>query len=52
MGAFFPYFSRNPQTGGLETTLATMRPARITIHHDTKYPSRLILPVVPAGGSR
>lgn len=52
MGAFFPYFSRNPQTGGLETTSATMRPAKITIHHDATYPSRLILPVLPAGGSR
>jgi putative CocE/NonD family hydrolase len=46
-GAFFPHFSRNLQTGALETESAETRPARITLHHSVLYPSRLVLPVVP-----
>jgi putative CocE/NonD family hydrolase len=46
MTSFFPYFSRNLHTGALETTSDSMRSARITIHHDRRHPSRLILPVV------
>jgi uncharacterized protein len=45
---FFPHFSRNLHTGELETTSARVRTARITIHHDARYPSRLILPVMKA----
>ena len=45
---FFPHFSRNLHTGELETTSSRMRRARITIHHDARYPSRLILPVMKA----
>ena len=44
---FFPHFSRNLHTGELETTSARMRTARITVHHDTRYPSMIILPVLP-----
>jgi putative CocE/NonD family hydrolase len=45
---FFPHFSRNLHTGELETTSSTMRKARIIIHHDARYSSRLILPVMRA----
>jgi uncharacterized protein len=45
---FFPHFSRNLHTGELETTSSRMRKARITIHHDPRHPSRLILPVMKA----
>jgi hypothetical protein len=45
-GAFFPHFSRNLQTGALETVSAASRPARISVHHSARYPSRLVLPVV------
>jgi putative CocE/NonD family hydrolase len=46
MTSFFPYFSRNLHTGALETSSDSMRAARITVHHDRRHPSRLILPVV------
>jgi hypothetical protein len=46
-GAFFPNFSRNLHTGALETTSSAMRPARLTIHHDRRHPSRITFPVVP-----
>jgi len=45
-GSFFPHFSRNLQTGELETVSARAQPARILVHHSARYPSRLILPVV------
>ena len=38
---------RNPQTGESETKSAAMRPAAISIHHDARYPSRIVLPVLP-----
>ena len=47
MSAFAPDYARNLQTGASETTSARMRTARITIHHDARHPSRLILPVIP-----
>jgi uncharacterized protein len=46
-GAFFPHFSRNLQTGALETTSAVSRPGRIYVHQSPHHPSRLVLPVVP-----
>jgi predicted acyl esterase len=49
---FFPHFSRNLHTGALETTSSGMRTARITIHHNTRYPSRLILPIMDWGAGR
>jgi putative CocE/NonD family hydrolase len=42
---FFPHFSRNLHTGELETVSARMRTARVTVHHDARYPSMIILPV-------
>jgi putative CocE/NonD family hydrolase len=44
---FFPHYSRNLHTGELETTSARMRTARMTVHHDARYPSMIILPVLP-----
>jgi putative CocE/NonD family hydrolase len=46
-GAFFPHFSRNLQTGALESESAVSRPGRIRVHHSQRYPSRLVLPVTP-----
>ncbi len=46
-GSFLPHFSRNPQTGESETRSAAMRRAVVSIHHDARYPSRIVLPVVP-----
>ena len=45
-GAFFPHFSRNLQTGELETVSAVSRPGLVHVHHSSRYPSRLVLPVV------
>lgn len=45
-GTFFPHFSRNLQTGKLETDSSEMKVATITIHHSAEHPSRLVLPVV------
>jgi len=44
-GSFFPDFSRNLQTGELETTSAHMRKAEIRVYHDREHPSRILLPV-------
>ena len=46
MSAFAPNYGRNLQTGASETASSRTRSARITIHHDARHPSRLILPVV------
>jgi uncharacterized protein len=46
-GSFFPDFSRNLQSGELETTSASMRKAEIRVYHDREHPSRIVLPVVP-----
>ena len=46
-GAFYPHFSRNLQTGRSEIVSSEMKAGRITIHHDTAHPSRIVLPVVP-----
>jgi putative CocE/NonD family hydrolase len=44
---FFPNFSRNLQTGELESVSAKMQKAAIRIYHDAEHPSRIILPIVP-----
>ena len=48
MTSFAPGFSRNLHSGDLESTSDVARTARITILHDDRYKSRLILPVLPA----
>ena len=45
-GSFFPNFSRNLQTGKLETTSAGTNKATITIYADRKHASHLVLPIV------
>jgi hypothetical protein len=48
MSSFAPNYARNLQTGASETSSSRMRVARVTIHHDARHPSRLILPVIPS----
>ena len=45
MGSWFPTYSRNLQTGLLETVSADMRKANINILYGPGTPSRLVLPV-------
>jgi len=45
--SWFPIYSRNLQTGLSEAESAVTRTATITVHHGTRRPSRLLLPVVP-----
>jgi putative CocE/NonD family hydrolase len=45
--SFFPNFSRNLQSGELESTSSKMREAEIVIHADKTHPSRIVLPIVP-----
>jgi putative CocE/NonD family hydrolase len=45
-GSFFPNFSRNLQTGEMETTSARMQPATVRVYQEGDHRSRLILPVV------
>lgn len=47
--SFAPHFSRNLQTGQSEIVASDSRPARITIHHGRKYPSRISLPLAESG---
>jgi len=46
-GSFFPHFSRNLQTGRSETTASGMSACMIRVFHNRKYPSRIVLPVIP-----
>ncbi len=43
----FPRFDRNPNTGKPFGTDTTLYKAIQTIHHDSKSPSHLVLPVIP-----
>jgi predicted acyl esterase len=45
-GAFFPYFSRNLQSGELETVSANAKKTAIRIYHDRTHASYIVLPVV------
>jgi hypothetical protein len=44
----FPNFDRNHNTGGDDWADARMQPAHQRVFHDGRYPSRLVLPIVPA----
>ena len=48
MGSWFPTYSRNLQTGALETTSSEMRKATISVHTGPGFPSKLVLPVIPS----
>jgi putative CocE/NonD family hydrolase len=43
----FPQFDRNPNTGHVFGQDAELQKAQQTIYHDTKYPSHILLPVIP-----
>ena len=45
--AFFPHFSRNLNTGELETVSAMSRKSEVRVHHDRTHPSAVTLPVIP-----
>ncbi len=45
----FPRFDRNLNTGEDPATGARMEKAQQTIYHSARYPSHLILPVIPRG---
>jgi hypothetical protein len=44
----FPRYDRNPNTGNDFGTDTKLHTARQTVFHDGRYPSRLILPVIPS----
>ena len=50
MASWFPTYSRNLQTGLLETKSSVMRKSTITIHWGPDYPTRLILPLISING--
>ena len=43
----FPRYARNLNTGNRSGMSAEILKARQTIHHSKRYPSRLVLPVIP-----
>jgi uncharacterized protein len=43
----FPRFDRNPNTGDRIALEVKVISAKQTVRHDRKYPSRLILPIIP-----
>lgn len=45
----FPKYDRNPNTGNSFGTDTAMMSANQTIFHDVNHPSRVVLPVIPAG---
>ena len=45
----FPHFDRNPNTGHEFGMDAEVQIAEQTIYHSAKYPSHIVLPVIPAG---
>jgi uncharacterized protein len=47
----YPRFDRNPNTGRPIATESRPIAATQTVHHSARYPSRLILPVIPFGPS-
>ena len=49
--AFFPWFSRNLHTGDSEIFSLNMQSARITLYHNRRYPSHIVLPVVSVADS-
>jgi len=45
----FPLWDRNPNTGHAQGEDAELRVAHQTVLHSREYPSRLVLPLIPAG---
>jgi putative CocE/NonD family hydrolase len=48
----YPRYDRNPNTGRSVASETSPVPARQTVHHDAKAPSRIILPVIPVAARR
>jgi len=46
----FPLWDRNPNTGHAHGLDAELRVARQTILHDSRHPSRVVLPFIPPAG--
>jgi hypothetical protein len=46
-GAFFPYYSRNLQSGESESVAGQTQTATIRIYHDRAHASQVVLPIVP-----
>ena len=46
-GAFFPYYSRNLQSGESESVAGQTQTATIHIYHDRAHASQVVLPIVP-----
>jgi uncharacterized protein len=44
----FPRFDLNPNTGGRSFDETVTRVARQRVFHEREYPSRLVLPTIPA----
>jgi putative CocE/NonD family hydrolase len=44
----FPRFDRNPNTGNMIASEVNVISAKQTVRHDSEYPSRLVLPIIPA----
>ena len=44
----FPRFDRNPNTGRPFADETTLKKAQQTVYHSRQYPSRVLLPVIPA----
>jgi uncharacterized protein len=44
----FPRFDRNPNTGNTIGSEVNVISAKQTVWHGRKYPSRLVLPIIPA----
>lgn len=44
--SFFPHLDRNPNTGRPSAIESRLVPARQTLFHDARRPSRIVLPVV------
>jgi hypothetical protein len=49
--SFFPHFDRNPNTGDPIGASAKVEVARQEIHHSARYPSRIVLPIIPRAKS-
>lgn len=45
--SLFPHFDRNPNTGEPIGTSSRTEIAHQEIHHDARYPSKIVLPVIP-----
>jgi uncharacterized protein len=48
----FPRFDRNPNTGNRIASEVNVISVKQTVRHDPQYPSRLILPIIPARKQR